>query len=57
MVVPRKELLKLIHIKPGDTFSRQKVLDAEKAISTDLGDKGYMFTSIQLHPHIDDTSA
>lgn len=54
MVVPRIELIRLVHIMPGETFSRQKVLDAEKAITNDLGSKGYLFANVQLHPHIDD---
>lgn len=43
-----------IHIKPGDIFSRQKVLDAEKAMTKIYGDQGYMFTAISIHPELDD---
>lgn len=45
-----------IHIKPGDTFSRQKVIDAEKAITKIYGDQGYMYTTISIHPDIDDST-
>lgn len=55
MVVPREELIKLIPIKPGETFSRKKVIDAEKAITNRLGDQGYMFASISLRPKVDET--
>ncbi|TAK79228.1 MAG: outer membrane protein assembly factor BamA [Gammaproteobacteria bacterium] len=54
LIVPREELAKLINIKPGETFSRQKVLDAEKAITDRLGDEGYLFAKISLRPQIDD---
>lgn len=53
-VVPREELLKSITIKPGETFSRQKILDSEKSITSKLGDKGYIFATITLHPQIND---
>lgn len=54
MPVSREELEKNIDIKPGETFSRQKVLDAEKAITKALGDKGYLFATIAVHPKIND---
>lgn len=53
-VVPRDELMKSIQLKPGETFSRQKVLDSEKAITGKLGDKGYIFATITLHPQLND---
>lgn len=54
MVVPREEIMKRILIKPGQNFSRQKVIDSEKAISEYLGSKGYIFTKIGLFPQIND---
>ncbi len=53
-IVPREDLEKLIKIHPGDTFSRQKIMDSEKAITRALGNKGYIFTKVSLRPQIDD---
>lgn len=52
--VPREELEKLINVRPGEQFSRKKLLESQKAMSTWLGDRGYMFASINLHPEIND---
>jgi outer membrane protein insertion porin family len=54
LILPREDYVKLIQVKPGATFSRQKVLDSEKAISDMLGDKGYMFATISLRPQMND---
>lgn len=56
LLFPREEYAKRITIKPGETFSRQKVLDSEKAITDYLGSKGYMFSNISLRPKVDDES-
>lgn len=53
-VVPREEMVKHIKIKSGETFSRQRVIDSEKAISKLLGEKGYMFATIDLLPQVND---
>ncbi|HEX4044491.1 MAG TPA: outer membrane protein assembly factor BamA [Gammaproteobacteria bacterium] len=56
MVVPREELQKQIHIKPGDVFSRAKIIEAEKNITKYLGNKGYVFAHITLQPRINDAA-
>lgn len=56
MVIPRQELECLIKLRPGEIFSRQKVIDIEKAITTRLGDRGYLFASVNIQPDIDDKS-
>ncbi len=53
-VVPRDEITKLIKIHPGQTFSRQAVLDSEKAITDLLGSKGYLYANVALTPKVDD---
>jgi outer membrane protein insertion porin family len=53
-ILPKEDLLKLIKIKPGTTFSRQTLLDSEKAITDALGDKGYLFATVSINPKIDD---
>jgi outer membrane protein insertion porin family len=53
-VVPKPELEKLIRFKAGETFSRRKVVDSEKAISDALGNKGYVYATVALNPQVDD---
>lgn len=55
-VLPKASLMKLVHIKAGDEFSRQATLDAEKAISDALGKEGYVFAVVSIEPKIDDSS-
>lgn len=54
MVMPRSEIEKRITIKPGETFSRKKIIDSEKAVTQYLGDNGYVFTKIGLFPQVND---
>ncbi len=54
LILPRAELMKVMKIKPGQTFSRQAVIDSEKAISDALGNKGYVYATVTLNPKIDD---
>ena len=53
MLVPREELEKLIQLKPGDTFSREKLAASTKAISDRLGNEGYAFANANAIPNID----
>src|ERR1041384_6729340 len=41
--VPRAELEKLVQLKPGDVFSREKLAASTKAIGERLGNDGYAF--------------
>src|SRR3989338_1005249 len=54
LIFSKEELGKQIHIKSGDIFSRQKIIDAEKNISKLYGDRGYLFAAISLRPKVDD---
>lgn len=56
LIVPREELTKDIKIRQGDTFSRQAIMDAEKSMSSVLGDKGYIFAGITLRPTVDENA-
>lgn len=47
------ELKKLVTIKPGDVFSREKLNDTTKAISDRLGKEGYAFANVNAAPEID----
>lgn len=54
MALPRETLMQQMLIKPGDVFSRKKVIDSESSISKLLGKQGYLFAAISLQPKIDD---
>ena len=52
-LVPREELEKLIQLKPGDVFSREKLAASTKAISDRLGNDGYAFANANALPNVD----
>src|SRR3954471_11288487 len=52
-VVPRPELEKLIQLKPGDVFSRERLAATTKAISDRLGNDGYAFANANAIPNLD----
>jgi len=51
--IPDDELKKLVTIKPGDVFSREKLNNTTKAISDRLGKEGYAFANVNAAPEID----
>lgn len=51
-IVPEEDLKKLITLKSGDTFSREKVTTSTKAISDRLANEGYSFANINANPDI-----
>ena len=53
MLLPREELEKLIELKPGDVFSREKLAASTKAITDRLGNEGYAFANANAIPNID----
>ncbi len=53
MLVPREELEKLIQLKPGDVFSREKLAASTKAIADRLGNDGYAFANANAIPEVD----
>jgi len=53
LLVPREELAKLIQLKPGDVFSREKLAATTKAISERLGNDGYAFANASAIPNVD----
>src|SRR5919108_5832929 len=52
-LVPREELEKLVQLKPGDTFSREKLAASTKAIADRLGNEGYAFANANAIPELD----
>ena len=53
MLLPRAELEKLVRVKPGETFSRQRLNESTKAINDRLGNEGYAFANAAAVPQID----
>ncbi|HSG77854.1 MAG TPA: outer membrane protein assembly factor BamA [Burkholderiales bacterium] len=52
-LVPSDALEKLLRIGPGDVFSRQKLIESQKAITDRLGNDGYAFANANAVPEID----
>ena len=53
LVAPRAELEKLVQLKAGDVFSREKLTATTKAISDRLGNDGYAFANANAIPEVD----
>jgi outer membrane protein insertion porin family len=53
LLVPREELEPLIELKPGDTFSRERLAASTKAITDRLGNEGYAFANANAIPTVD----
>ena len=53
MLLPRAELEKLVQLKAGEVFSRQRLTESTKAITDRLGDEGYAFANASAVPQID----
>src|SRR4051794_6959288 len=52
-VVPREELERLVLLKAGDVFSRERLAATTKAISDRLGNDGYAFANANAIPELD----
>ncbi|HJT62723.1 MAG TPA: outer membrane protein assembly factor BamA, partial [Burkholderiales bacterium] len=53
LLLPREELEQMIELKPGDTFSREKLAASTKAIADRLGNEGYAFANANAIPNVD----
>ena len=53
LIAPEAELRKLIRLKKGEVFSRERLSETTKLISDRLGNEGYAFASINPVPEID----
>ncbi len=53
MLLPEEELRKLITIRPGDVFSREKLTESSKSIGDRLGNEGYAFANVNAVPELD----
>jgi outer membrane protein insertion porin family len=53
LLIPEDELGKLVRLKPGDVFARDKLTATTKAIVDRLGNDGYAFANANAVPQID----
>src|ERR1700730_5367534 len=51
--VPEAALMRLILVRPGDVYSREKLTQSAKAISDRLGSDGYAFANVNAVPEVD----
>lgn len=51
--ISEPELRKLVQVKAGDVFSRERLNESTKAISERLGKEGYAFANVNAAPEID----
>jgi len=52
LIVKEDELRRLVLVKPGDVFSREKVVDTTKHISDRLANEGYSFANVNPVPDL-----
>jgi len=53
LLIPEDELRKLVQIRSGEVFSREKITETTKAISDRLGNDGYAFANVNAVPAVD----
>ncbi|HTS51982.1 MAG TPA: outer membrane protein assembly factor BamA [Burkholderiales bacterium] len=53
LLLPEAELRKLIKLKKGDVFSREKLTESTKLIVDRLGNEGYAFANVNPVPELD----
>ena len=53
LLLPEEELIKLVKIKPGENYSREKLTESTKAIGERLGNDGYAFANVNAAPEVD----
>ncbi|MEZ5584625.1 MAG: outer membrane protein assembly factor BamA [Candidatus Competibacteraceae bacterium] len=56
LLVSEEELLPLLVVEPGDTFSRSAVVDSVQQIGDRLGDEGYALANINAVPTLDEAN-
>jgi outer membrane protein insertion porin family len=56
LIVPPEDLVKLVKVGPGETFSRKNATETSKAISDRLGDEGYTFANVNMVPEINEAT-
>jgi outer membrane protein insertion porin family len=52
LIVKEDELRRLVALKPGDVFSREKIVAATKGVTDRLGNDGYSFANVNPVPDL-----
>ncbi len=52
LLLPEAELMRLVQVKPGEPFSREKLAESTKAIAERLGNEGYAFANANSVPDV-----
>ncbi len=53
LIVKEEDLRRLILAKPGEVFSREKIVDSTKRVTDRLGNDGYSFANVNPVPDLD----
>ena len=53
LIIKEEELRRLVLVKQGDVFSREKIVDTTKRVSDRLGNDGYSFANVNPVPDLD----
>ncbi|ENO80128.1 outer membrane protein assembly factor BamA [Thauera sp. 63] len=53
LVLPESDYVSMTQLRPGDTFSREKLTETTKAITDRLGNEGYAFANVNAAPEVD----
>ncbi|MCE2948395.1 MAG: outer membrane protein assembly factor BamA [bacterium] len=53
LLLPEEELRRLLRLRTGETFSRERLTESTKAMTERLGDEGYAFANVNAVPSID----
>lgn len=53
LLIPEDELRKLVTVRSGEVFSRERITETTKAISDRLGNEGYAFANVNAVPEVD----
>ena len=53
LLLPEAELMRLVTIKPGEPFSRERLADSTRRITERLGNEGYAFANANAVPDVD----
>lgn len=56
LILPKSQLVSMVHFKAGDVFSRKEIQDAAKAMGRALGNQGYAFADINTIPSVDEAT-
>ena len=54
LIIPEKEAMEFVSLKPGDVFSRKEAVGSTKRISDRLAELGYAFANVNIIPDVDE---